>query len=183
MEIQPFLETARLILAPLGDEHCTTRYLNWLYDPEVNFYLHSGEFPQSIDCLKDFVRECNLKPGLFLAIHTKDTSTHIGNIKIDALSWTHRTAEYGILMGDKTQWNKGFAKEASQATITHCFDRLNLRKITLGVIEENENAVRLYEKLGFVTEGLLRQQVYCQGDYSNVLRMGLLKEEWQSPKK
>ena len=46
---------------------------------------------------------------------------------------------------------KVFAYEASEAIIKYCFKDLKLSKITLGVVEDNINAVKLYKKLGFTT--------------------------------
>jgi RimJ/RimL family protein N-acetyltransferase len=109
----------------------------------------------------------------FWAITLKHKGLHIGNIKIDPINYKHQIGEYGILMGDKNNWGKGYAKEASQAVISFCFETLKLRKITLGVVEDNITAVKLYQSLGFEVEGKYRMHGKYDGKYCDAIRMAL----------
>ena len=92
----------------------------------------------------------------FLAIHIKESGKHIGNIKIDPINSKHAYGEYGILMGDKGEWGKGYAFEASKTIIDFSFNTLALRKINLGVVSENFGALHLYKKLGFIEDGVYK---------------------------
>jgi RimJ/RimL family protein N-acetyltransferase len=56
------------------------------------------------------------------------------------------------MIGDRKEWGKGIAKEASERIIDYCFNSLNLKKLNLGVKKNNLNAIRLYKKLGFTIE-------------------------------
>ncbi len=171
-----FLQTERLTLNPVTQNHCTETYLGWLNDYEVNRFLETGNYPSTINTLYDFISNQEKQKSLFLAIHLKSSDKHIGNIKIDGMHPIHRTAEYGILLGDKKEWGKGYAKEATQAVLTHCFNRLNIRKITLGVVKDNVAAVELYKKLGFEIEGCYINHCYYDGAYRDIYRMGLIKK-------
>ena len=173
----PFLKTERLYLSKIGKEACSERYLTWLQDLEVNRFLDSGLFPQSLDDLVNYV-ESMPKNIIFLSIYTKDSLQHIGNVKIDSIDFKNGLAEYGILMGEKEEWGKGYAKEATEAVIQHCFTRLNLRKITLGVVEDNEGAVKLYQKLGFIKEGTFQNHKFYDGAYRNVIRMAIFNKSY-----
>lgn len=173
----PFLETERLYLSKVERETCTERYLSWLQDKEVNRFLDSGLFPQSVDDLISYV-ESMPQNIIFLAIYTKDSLQHIGNVKIDSIDFRNGLAEYGILMGEKKEWGKGYAKETTIAIVQHCFKRLNLRKITLGVVENNENAVKLYQRLGFEQEGTFRNHKFYDGAYRNVIRMAIFNRSY-----
>ena len=142
------LESKNLIFKKLSKKHLSIDYVNWLNDPDVNSYLESGG-SYTIKLLEEYLTEQEQKDILFWAIHLKCSNKHIGNIKIDPINHKNNSGEYGILIGDKTSWGKGYAKEASLTIIKHCFDEIKLSKITLGVIEDNLNAVKLYKKLGF----------------------------------
>lgn len=101
--------------------------------------------------MEDFLKGVEQRSILFWAIRIKESGKHIGNIKIDPINQRNRIGEYGILIGDKSEWGKGYAKETSLSTIDYCFsDSLNLRKITLGVVEDNKPALELYRKIGFI---------------------------------
>ena len=175
----PFLYTNRLELFKVDKDHCNNDYLSWLHDSEVNHFLETGYYPQSLEELEQFVDNVYKKEVLFLAIHTKEDGKHIGNIKIDSINRIHQIAEYGILLGDKSAWGKGYAKEASEVVLMHCFKKLNLRKITLGVIADNTSAIKLYkEKLNFLEEGKYVKHVFFDGKYCDTVRMATFKEQW-----
>ena len=172
-----FLESERLILKPLSLSFLSQEYVNWMNDSEVNEFLSSGG-DYTLDKLKTFLTEVEKKDIFFWAICTKNESKHIGNIKIDPVEIKDGICEYGIMMGDKTEWGKGFAKEASKLVIEFCFKILNLRKMNLGVIESNKRAVKLYEKLDFIIEGHLINHVSSNGKFVNVLRMALFNQNY-----
>ncbi len=166
------LESERLFLKPLSQKHLSLAYVNWLNDIEVNTYLESGG-NYTLQLLADFLKEQEQKDILFWAIHLKNSNKHIGNIKIDPINYEQSSGEFGILMGDKENWGKGFANEASNRIIKYCFEQLKLTKITLGVIENNIKAVSLYHKIGFITTEKNENVGVYNNKLSNSLRMSL----------
>ncbi|MEO8171646.1 MAG: GNAT family protein [Sediminibacterium sp.] len=174
----PVLHTERLILKPINLSYCTQQYVDWMNDPDVNTYLDSGG-NYTIDELKKYLSPLEEHPILFWAITLKESGKHIGNVKIDPIKTKSGLGEYGILMGDKNEWNKGYAQEASQAAIDYCFNELHLRKITLGVVEDNVPAVNLYYKMGFVQEGLYKYHGKYNGKYCHALRMAVFNKAFQ----
>ena len=161
----------------MNESFCSYSYLSWLNDPEVYKYLESGG-GYKIDALREYIREAINNNVLFWAICLKSTGKHIGNIKIDPISFRHKRGEYAILIGDKTEWGKGFAKEASVLIIEFCFKKLNLRKITLGVVESNNAAIFLYKKIGFEVEGIYKNHGLYENRLENVLRMAIFNHEF-----
>mgnify|MGYP001809853298 CR=1 FL=1 len=109
----------------------------------------------------------------------KESNKHIGNIKIDPIHNKYGIGEYGILIGDKSEWGKGYAKEASKCIIDYCFRVLRLRKINLGVVIENQSALMLYKSLGFEIEGHFKKHGIYQGKYCDILRMSLFNNEYK----
>ena len=162
------------------------KYHEWLNDPEVtegtalylpmsmveeeNWFdaisqLNPNEKPLAIDLRKD--REWKL----------------IGSCGFHVIEQKNRCAEIGIVIGDKTEWNKGYGSETVTLLQRHGFETLNLNRIFLRVYADNIRAVRSYEKAGFVLEGRLREATYKKGKYEDVLLMGILRSEWFLPKK
>jgi [ribosomal protein S5]-alanine N-acetyltransferase len=168
----PVLESERLLLKPLSSDYLSDAYLAWMNDPNVNVYLETP-VPYTAGQLQTFLENVDRSNILFWAIVDKATDKHIGNLKIDPVNKRHGFAEYGILLGDKMYHGKGYAREASELAIRYCFDELQLRKITLGVVAQNIAAVKLYEKMGFVTEGTYREHGYYNNQWCDVLRMAL----------
>jgi RimJ/RimL family protein N-acetyltransferase len=166
------LESERLELIPMNESFCSASYLNWLNDSEVNKYLESGS-DYKMDSLRKYIRQAIKNNLFFWAICIKCNGKHIGNIKIDPIHPIHGLGEYGILIGEKSEWGKGYAYEASKLVIDHCFYTLGIRKINLGVVEGNISAVNLYKKLGFTIEGLYKNHIVYDLKYHNSLRMAL----------
>lgn len=165
------LETERLILEPIGRDHCTETYLNWLNDPEVYRWLETRG-SQTMSMLQEYIQQQIENKTYMWAIKIKNLNKHIGNIKVDPINIKHSLGEFGILMGDKTEWGKGYAREASLEIMNYFFTKEEpLRKITLGVVEQNKAAVKLYNNLGFEVEGKYKDHV-CYGDkYYSIIRM------------
>jgi [ribosomal protein S5]-alanine N-acetyltransferase len=172
----PILETERLILKPLSTIHITPIYVSWLNDEEVYRYLETrGNY--TMELLTDYVENVIEKDIYFWGIHTKYEHRHIGNIKIDPIDVINGFGEYGILIGDRDSAGLGYALEASKCVISYCFDDLSLNKINLGVVFDNKQAIRLYEKLGFLTESRLKDYVNYNGISYDVLRMSVIKSK------
>ena len=174
--IVPVLESKRLVLKPLSREFLSQKYVDWLNDSDVNKYLESGG-DYNLSKLDLYLKDVENKKILFWAINVNNI--HIGNIKIDPICFKHHNAEYGIMMGNKKEWGKGYAKEASNLVISYCFEQLKLHKITLGVIEDNLSAVNLYKKLNFKFEGRLVNHVVHGFKFYNVLRMAIFNKNFQ----
>ncbi|AXB55389.1 GNAT family N-acetyltransferase [Flavobacterium fluviale] len=162
----------RLLLKRLSINHLSHQYVSWLNDHDVNKYLETkGNY--TLEKLESFLIDQEEKDIYFWAIHLKENYEHIGNIKIDPINIENNSGEYGILMGNKKYWGKGYAKEASEIVINYCFEILGLKQITLGVIENNLSAVSLYKRLGFnISESFSNYGIYDNKE-SNLLRMNL----------
>ncbi|MDQ8004327.1 MAG: GNAT family protein [Pedobacter sp.] len=173
------LFSKRLAYKKLNLEHCTDDYVSWLNNPQVYRYLETGG-NYNKEKLSEYLSEVvSKKDILFWAIHLKSNGKHIGNIKIDPVNSKYGLGEYGIMMGDTEEWGKGYAKEASKAIISHCFDNLKMRKITLGVVADNEAAVNLYKTLGFEIEGVYKRHGYYDGKWSDIIRMAIFNENYK----
>lgn len=166
----PELESERLILKPLTLQHLSKTYVSWMNDIDVYRYLETGGNYTYKD-LELYLKDQEEKKILFWAIHLKSNNKHIGNIKIDPIDSEINSGEYGIMMGDKTEWGKGYAKEVTLKIIKFCFETINLSQITLGVIENNKSALKLYKNLGFIVEKVNINSGVYQGEVCNSIRM------------
>ena len=91
-----------------------------------------------------------------------------------------RRMELGITIGDQAYWGQGYGREAVQLLVDYGFRHHNLNKVWLEVHARNERAIRAYRACGFVEEGRLRQHVWSDGSYDELVLMGLLRQDWQT---
>lgn len=162
------------------------KYHEWLNDPEVtrglDLYLPLSMADEENWFDSMTKRNPNEKP---FAIEIKKGKTWklIGNCGFHNIDTKNRCGEVGIVIGDKTEWNKGYGAEAMTLLQRHGFETLNLNRVYLRVYADNVRAVRSYEHAGFVLEGRLREANYKHGKYQDVLLMGVLRSEWFKKKK
>ena len=104
----------------------------------------------------------------------------IGNCGFHEIDWRNRSAEVGIMIGDKASWNQGYGTEAMRLLLKLGFEQLDLNRIFLRVFETNPRAIRAYEKVGFVHEGRQRQAERQAGRFIDVLVMSVLQSEWRA---
>lgn len=103
----------------------------------------------------------------------------VGSVYLRDIDRTFRKAEYGIFIGEKEALSKGYGAEAAGMMISYAFEELKLHKLMLRVLADNERARKSYEKAGFVQEAYLRDEVYLQGRYRDVILMAVLNPENQ----
>lgn len=148
------IESKRLVFKPLNLSHLSIKYVNWMNDKDVNNFLESGG-DYTLEKLKFFLINRQFQKNYMWAIHIKNSNQHIGNIKIDPnvtlgpMELRKDCGQLGILIGEKSQWGKGYAYETSKKIIDFCFEQLGIKRIVLGVKRSNLNAVKLYKKIGF----------------------------------
>ena len=162
------------------------KFHEWVNDPEVTrglaLYLPMS-FADEENWFTSFARRDQKEKPLAIEIRKGRNWKLIGNCGVFDLDPVNRSAELGILIGDKSEWNKGYGSETMSLLLRHCFETLNLNRAMLRVYTENIRAVRSYEKAGFALEGRLREAVYKFGKYDDVLIMSVLRSEWTSRNK
>lgn len=102
----------------------------------------------------------------------------IGTAGLHNLDLVNGNAEFGISIGEKGEWNRGYGTDSLNAICDFGFGELRLERIELQVYAGNARARRSYEKAGFALEGTLRNRHFAEGRYEDVVIMGILRGEW-----
>lgn len=171
------LAAARLILKPFREEQISDAYLAWLNDPEVNRYSRRRFLKTTRQDAEKFIRGLSQEEEV-LGIYLKESDRHIGNIQWGPINEFEGRAEIRILMGDRSEWGKGYASEAIEAISEHLFIEKELRRLEANTC--NPAFARCMEKLGWRHEGSLRKRFPYEGKYLDYLQFGLLREEWEN---
>ncbi|WP_158211748.1 GNAT family N-acetyltransferase [Alkalihalobacterium alkalinitrilicum] len=162
-----FITGKKVGLRELNVNDANEKYISWMNDREVTKFLDTGNFPTSQDDLTRYITTINKGTDIFLGIFDRlsQQEEHIGNIKLSNINWIHRTAELGIMIGDKSYWGKGYGSEATSLLVDFGFRTLNIRKIYLGVFANHKSAIKAYEKVGFNIDGNMKKHLYLDGNY------------------
>ena len=99
---------------------------------------------------------------------------HIGNIRIHSIDRNNETCEVGILIFEKQSRGKGFGSEALMKALDFIQEDLKLTRVTADYFQENLASCRLFQKCGFMIEGVFRNHFKnLDSTFSNSVRVGL----------
>jgi diamine N-acetyltransferase len=159
-----------------GDEIMLARLENHPDPRTTLFYAKPSTIEQQLEKTQKLIDDSNV---ILFTICDIETSEPIGQTAFHRIDWIGRMAIFYIGIADKENWSKGYGSEATRMMIKYAFDTLNLNRIQLHVAVENEGAVKVYERTGFIIEGTLREAMYHKGQYSDFYVMGVLKSDWE----
>lgn len=103
----------------------------------------------------------------------------VGSVYLRDIDMKNKKAEFGIFIGEEIARGKGIGTKAAKLILDYAFTEMNLNKVFLRVFANNLGAIRSYEKVGFQSEGIFREDVIVRGCPKDVLFMGILKREWE----
>ena len=151
-------------------------YVRWFADPEVLAYF--GPYrPMNLAQEQAWYQQQNENRGsINFAIDFEER--HIGGCGFAGLDAANQHAEVGLFIGEKGLWDQGLGKDTLATLVGYGFDFLNLHRIYLRVLADNQRAVHAYEQVGFRHEGRFREAEWRHGRWLDLLYMSILRPEW-----
>ena len=167
-------------LRPLKVADLDGRWREWFNDPEVTKYQAKGMYPNSFESQKKYYEHLiDSRTDVVLAIVDRESERHIGNVGLHQIDYIHRTAVLGIVIGEKDAWGRGIGARSWRAITSYGFKVLNLHKVCATFIEGNEKSLKCALGVGFEVEGQQRKQIFKDGNYLDLVYLGLLRENWK----
>ena len=168
----------RLTLVPLGQEHFSA-VRRWRSDPEVTRYWITQDVPDDA-AVRDW-HERNMASGalVWTILHHDEP---VGYVTLFDLDDVNHKAELALMIGERSAWGHGFAKETLRIVLRHALTMpdhggLGLHKVYLAVFAENLAARRAYAACGFHEDGVLRDDMFRNGAWHDQILMSVLEEE------
>jgi RimJ/RimL family protein N-acetyltransferase len=146
-------------------------FLNKVRNEYAKEYLHDSR-TFTLEETKNWYYKSN--PEFWMIILDNNT---VGYFRLSNYSKENKSIYIGADIA-KEYTGKGIAKDAYNKFIPYAFTIYNLNKISLEVLGTNERAINLYNKLGFVKEGVKREEVLKNGIWVDSIIMSILKSEY-----
>lgn len=164
-------------LAPFGREHFK-KWIEWQEDPENLDFFRNFNFPLSIDEMEMFYTSSVLGQfdKKFFVIYSIKENAPIGMIHLIEINRQARKLEIGILIGEKGFRGKGHAFDALVVLCDYIFNRLNLNKVYIRIMESNKRLIQFCKRGGFEVEGVLKEEVFQDGDFHNQVYLALFRK-------
>jgi len=185
MSIERQLFEGTLIrLAPIDHEKDPQVESGWTHDLMLRRALsRQAAMPLSAAQVKKkyeaIEKEADESRRLFyFTIRDRQDDRLLGFVRLDGIEWTHGTSNLKLAIGDPEDRNKGYGGEAMRLILRFAFNELNLYRISAVVGEDNPQAVKFFQKFGFVEEVRRRKSLLRDGQEWDLLYLGLLRDEW-----
>jgi RimJ/RimL family protein N-acetyltransferase len=159
-------------------------FLKWFNDPDVIHYL-AMYLPMTEMAEEKWIENSAARLAAGTDVHfvieatDGEASVPIGTIGLDSISPKDHSAVFGIAIGEKDYWSKGYGTEATQLLIDYGFQQLNLHRVSSSAFSFNTRSIGLHKKVGFREEGRQREGVFKNGQYHDHVGFGILRDEWK----
>lgn len=178
MAFAPTLESARLRMVGFGPQHLTERYVGWLNDREVVRYSEQRFRRHTMESCAAYARAFGNTPNFLWAIeaHTPPLG-HVGNLNA-YIDERNRTADMGILIGEKGAWSQGFGREAWTTAAAFLLRGARMRKVTAGTLAENAAMLAVMAAAGMAEDGRRVRHVLFEGREVDVVHGALFRDNY-----
>jgi len=158
-------------------------FLTWFNDQEVSQYI-GLYLPMTEMAEEKYIEELGAtrarSSAQFVMEAIEGASVKsIGTCGLHEIDSKDRKAVFGMVIGEKDYWGKTYGTEAARLLINYGFRQLNLHRISSTALAFNERSIRLHKKVGFQEEGRLREAMFKNGQYHDLVQFGLLSQEWK----
>ncbi|GGH32039.1 GNAT family N-acetyltransferase [Paenibacillus segetis] len=173
-----FLEGPSVYLRQVEPEEAEL-YQQTLFDPEVRRLTGTQRTFTQGQIRTYLEAKGEDSSSLLLWIALKDSDKPIGDIALQDIDRNNRSANIRIAIGGSEHKGKGYGSEALCLLLDYGFGILNLHRIELNVYSFNSHAQHVYEKLGFVREGVQRDALFYDHEYHDSILMSILEDDYR----
>ncbi|EHR38228.1 GNAT family N-acetyltransferase [Facklamia languida] len=156
-------------------------YHKWRNDIDVmkttSPFLNVYTYDETKDFFDNVILSSSGSEGYI--IMDKAENIEVGIVSLTNIDYKNRNCEIIIDLGNKEFWGKGYGRIATELLLDFAFKEMNMHRVFLNVFSFNERAIGLYKKIGFREEGRSRESIFRNGEYHDVVQMGLLESEFK----
>ena len=175
----PVLETERLILTKITEEHAEDMY-EYSCDPDVTRYL-TWSCHASVGQTQRYIKLLQKKyaDGTFndWGVVLKETGKFIGTCGYTSFDFEEAQAEMGYVLA-KPYWGKGYAAEAVKCAMKYAIDNFGIKGFHAKHMEGNDASGRVMQKCGMKFEGMFRHSMFIKGEFKNIVVYRCTSEEF-----
>lgn len=177
------LHGEHVVLRPLRDDDFVAWYTMMAYDVQ-NSLLGAGDWvPLTAEAARArFQGLLHTPPDERISFAIDLDGACIGTMALKDIDRRSQHAWLAIVL-DGSQQGRGYGRDAIRTLLEWAFDIQNFRRISLETWATNERALRCYLAVGFIEEGRMREVIWVDRGYVDVVQMGVLRSEWRARQK
>lgn len=174
-----FLQGKSFYLRELRDSDLLGAWHSWLNDEDVTKHQNKKIFPATVEKQRKYFEMVGAsQTDVVLAIVDRESDRHIGNVGLHKIDWVHRSAEVGILIGEREFWGRRIGSDAWGLISRYAFETLNLERLFAYILVENVASIRCAERSGFKQVGIIEKYLFKRGEYRDACYVNCTREQF-----
>ncbi|MFI1829899.1 GNAT family N-acetyltransferase [Streptomyces sp. NPDC020412] len=176
--LKPTLRGERVTLRPFTEADVPTM-VEILSDPDVLHFTGAPDDDETADSALHawYTSRNDQTDRLDLAVVNRANGEVVGEVVLHEWDPANQNCRFRTLIGPKGR-DRGLGTEATRLIVGHGFTHVGLHRIALSVYDFNPRARRVYEKVGFVAEGIEREVLRHRGEWVDATAMSMLASDW-----
>ncbi|WP_371660097.1 GNAT family N-acetyltransferase [Streptomyces sp. NBC_00280] len=175
--VKPVLTGGKAVLRPFTEADAEV-IAEIVEDPEVIRFTFEPDTVITMEQLRSWYGSRSAQTDrLDLAVTDRATGELVGEVVLYEWNPAARSCTFRTLLGPSGR-GRGLGTEATRLIVAYGFEQLGLHRIELQAYAHNHRALRVYEKVGFVVEGVRREVQLRDGEWADEVLMAILDHEW-----
>ena len=154
--------------------------MHWRMLPEITQFMYSDPILTVEAQHIWFDRVSQSKHECVWIIELADSGLAVGLLSLSEIEHVHMRCSWAYYIAESAARNKGLSRSLELNIYAYVFDKLGMNKICCEVFSSNHRVVTLHERFGAKVEGILRQHIWKNGEFLDVVQMAILKSDWQT---
>ncbi|MBD5098019.1 MAG: GNAT family N-acetyltransferase [Clostridiales bacterium] len=179
----PSAVSARVYLRAM--EYSDLDFLNRMHnDEDINRNTAGNKFFVSSEYDRKWLENKMMdnQKQIYLMVCLKETNQAIGYTSLSDIDhWNKKIFLSGYTISSEFT-GKGYATEGAKLTIQYAFEELGMNRIEGRFLDDNIASQRVGDKLGYVRDGVLRDYVFKNGRYHDVIFSSILRSDYEKLK-
>ena len=173
-----YLEGKKVYLRPFLRKDLTNKYVSWVNNYNRNTFVEAGKFPLNEYDLKRYYEINKDSNSAFLFAICNKKHMHVGNALISNIDWVNRRCNYGRLLGDTQNIQKGAGTECLKLLQEFVFFKLNLNLMWTSVCTKNYASMKSNLNVGMKICGRVKEFFYRDNKYYEVTFFSMTKKDY-----
>jgi RimJ/RimL family protein N-acetyltransferase len=152
--------------------------LEWMKDNKVNQFFRFDPEQVTMESVIDFIKGSQSIADSYHFAIVDENDNYLGTVSLKNVDIISNNGEFAITLRTCAQ-GRGAGRYATEQILSFAFKQLDLERVYLNVLSDNESAISFYKKIGFIYEGEFYHHIILRGKYRSLMWFRMMKSEYE----
>jgi len=151
--------------------------MKWRMSPEVSIYMYTDP-KMTMKDQERWWKDVSVSPKFRYWMINMD-GKDIGVLNLYDVDPLHKRCFWAYYLGDTSMRGQGLGRQLECNIYDHVFFTMDMHKLCCEVLTRNEKVIAIHQKFGSEIEGTFKEHIHKNGEFLDIVRMGILKKKWE----